>query len=185
VDPVLPSATAGQVIGTTNEQSVDVLARHGHDLGPARLIEEVLQNWSRTSTRNGILKAEAAIRYAQILADAEVHTIADVSTLFDDDARLAAVERKLRAIPGNGASDIRLNYLWMLAGDDHHIKPDRMILGWLKAQLGRPVSTAIARQLVTDVAHGLDHTPWALDHAIWRMQSGRSPSKQIVPRSLI
>jgi len=182
-DPVLLSAAADQVIGTAREVPVDVLADLGNHLTPERVAGEVLGNRGRTSTRGGILKADAALRYARILAGAGVHTLGDVAALLHDTDRLPTVEQNLRAVPGNGAHDIRLNYLWMVAGDDQHIKPDRMILRWLAAQLGHPVTTAAATLLVTDVAGQLGHTPWALDHAIWRAQSGRPRSTAKPPNS--
>jgi hypothetical protein len=40
-----------------------------------------LGNRSRTSTRGGILKADAAIRYAEILSDARVQRLGDVAAL--------------------------------------------------------------------------------------------------------
>ena len=49
-----------------------------------------------------MLKAEAALRYAQILVDAGVERYRDVEGLFDDEPRMAAVTEALRAVPGNG-----------------------------------------------------------------------------------
>jgi hypothetical protein len=63
----------------------------------------------------------------------------------------------------------------MLAGDDQHVKPDRMVLHWIGRHLGRQVDVRTARELITATAQRLHHTPWELDHAIWRAESGRSP----------
>lgn len=49
--------------------------------------------------------------------------------MFADVRRLESVEQQLRAVPGNGGSDIRLGYLWTLVGDNSVIQPDRMVLG--------------------------------------------------------
>ncbi|MGH3803078.1 MAG: hypothetical protein ACRDTD_23700 [Pseudonocardiaceae bacterium] len=67
---LLPAGDIGQVVGTVREEAVARFAELGRRLGPERLAGEVLGNRSRTSTRGGILKAEAAIRYAEILSDA-------------------------------------------------------------------------------------------------------------------
>jgi hypothetical protein len=88
---------------------VEALAELGHALGVERLAGEVLGNRSRTSTRGGILKAEAAIRYAEILATTGVHHIGDVTELRGDIARATAIERQLADVPGHG-SGARLSY---------------------------------------------------------------------------
>jgi hypothetical protein len=89
-----------------------------------------------------------------------------VTTLLADPARLTAVEDGLCAVPGNGAADVRLGYLWMLAGDDEHVKPDRMVLRWLTHHLERPIDPAQARKLIAATAQRTGRTPWELDHAI-------------------
>lgn len=149
-----------------------MLADHGRELGPTRLANEVFDNRGRTSTRNGILKADAAVRYAKILAGAGIHRIGDVNALLDSPRQLEAVELQLGTVPGHGKG-ARLNYLWMLAGFDHYVKPDRMILRWLQTHLQRSVRAPEARELLTNVAERLECTTWELDHAIWRRPSGR------------
>ncbi len=134
---------------------------------------EVLGNRGRTSTRGGILKADAAVRYTEILADAGVQRLGDLADLLADPDILAKIEGALRTVPGHG-SGARLSYLWMLGGDDQHIKPDRMVLRWLSNHIGRAVGVPEARALLPQVADHLGCTPWELDHAIWRRQSGRS-----------
>ncbi|GLY44585.1 hypothetical protein Amsp01_106080 [Amycolatopsis sp. NBRC 101858] len=156
------------VAGTTAEQPVDALAELGRRLGPDRFAAEVLENRGRTSTRGGVLKADAAVRYAEVLADSGVHTLGDVTTLLSDLSRLDAVERQLRAVPGNGGHDVRLGYLWMLAGNDEQVKPDRKVLRWLSRHLGHEVDVPAARRLLAEAAAELDRTPWELDHAIWK-----------------
>ena len=88
---------------------------------------------------------------------------------------MAAVTEALRAVPGNGGSDVRLGYLWMLLGDDEVIKPDRMVLGWLEGVLGRRPTAPEARALIADTAGELGCTPWVLDHAVWQAQRTRRP----------
>ncbi|MET8853615.1 hypothetical protein [Amycolatopsis sp. NPDC004625] len=88
-----------------------------------------------------------------------------MATLLSDLTRLEAVERRLRAVPGNGRHDVRLGYLWMLASTDEQVKPDRKVLGWLSRRLGHQVDVLAARRLLADAAE-LGRTPWELDHAI-------------------
>ena len=174
LEPVL---VAPQEIPITGEQPLpkfleDVAA---HD--SERFAGEVHASRQRTSTRSGVLKAEAAGRYAQVLVAAGVHRLGDVAPLLADPARLAPVEQDLKAVPGHGRG-ARLSYLWMLAGDDEHVKPDRMVLNWLSRVLERPVPK-LSQQQATDLlvaaaaAHGC--TPWELDQAVWRAQRRRSP----------
>jgi hypothetical protein len=103
-----------------------------------------------------------------------VRLLADVSALLASPERLAVAETELRTVPGNGFGDVRLGYLWMLTGDDQNIKPDRMVLRWLARHLGRVVGTQEARELIIATALRIGYTPWELDHAVWRAESGRA-----------
>jgi hypothetical protein len=53
------------VIGSTREQSLEVFVADAHSVGVERFAGEVVRHRGRTSTRSGILKADAALRYAQ------------------------------------------------------------------------------------------------------------------------
>lgn len=162
-------------IGTSAEQPLEALVAEVQAVGDDRFAAEVLANRQRTSSRGGVLKAEAARRYAEALVRAGVHRYSDVEALLDDAARLAALEEELRRVPGNGTGDVRLGYLWMLVGHDRMIKPDRMVLRWLARVLGRAVSVAEARTLLEGAALELGCTPWELDHAVWNAERGTRP----------
>lgn len=131
------------------------------------------RNRQNTSTRGGIRKADATLRYAAILRDHEIRTIQDARALLADDRRLEAVETALRTVPGEGGAGVRRGYLWMLIGDHQTVKPDRMVLRWL-AHHGATVTAETARTLLTDIARQLSAetgrpvSPWEVDHAIWR-----------------
>lgn len=69
----------------------------------------------------------------------------------------------------------------MLAGSDEFIKPDRMMLRFLQAALGRPVLTGEAQVLVTGATERLrvtyPHlTPRLLDHEAWKHQRNQPNS---------
>lgn len=129
-------------------------------------------NGQRTSTRNGILKAEAVLQYARVLVEHGVTDLPAAVGLMADLERWEAVDRALAQIPGDGSGGVRRGYLWMLAGSDELIKPDRMVLRWL-ARNGCPATAREARDILTRAARELTvrlHrpvTPWMLDHAIW------------------
>jgi hypothetical protein len=128
----------------------------------------------RTSARGGILKAEAALRYADVLREAGIDTLDDATKALEDFGRVDAISAQLREIPGDG---VRTGYFWMLVGDDDTVKPDRMILRFLErhgvstdAQGAKRVLRALADLLsVPDAVV----TPWMVDHAIWRDERAR------------
>lgn len=92
LEPVL---VAPQEIPITGEQPLPkFLEGAAHD--SERFAGEVLGSRQRTSTRSGVLKAEAAGRYAQVLVAAGVHRLGDVAPLLADPARLASVEQDLK-----------------------------------------------------------------------------------------
>ena len=136
-------------------------------------------NGQRTSTRSGIRKADAVLRYARILVEHRITDLAAAGALLaGPDERFSAVDQALAAVPGDGQHGVRRGYLWMLCGSDHLVKPDRMVLRWIARH--RPgVGPADARRLLDEVAAALTIrlgrrvTPWMLDHAIWQAERGR------------
>ncbi|GAA1434426.1 heme peroxidase [Microlunatus lacustris] len=162
---------AGAFIPT--EEPVAALRQRIEEQGPDEFARVVLRNRQRTSARGGVLKAEAAREYAVILDQHGLHRLPDVAALLAHEVQLRAVETDLAQVPGHGAYGIRTGYLWMLAGSDDLIKPDRMVLGWLAAVLGRTPSVPEARILVRAAASELGATAWQLDHAIWAAQRGQ------------
>lgn len=137
-------------------------------------VEELtaLTNRQRTSTRGGIVKADAVLRYARIFTDHGVTTMGDAIELFDDTARFDAVDSALRKVPGEGGDGVRRGYLWMIVGKDDLIKPDRMVLRWLDHQgvTADPSSARrIVEQLIPEVTRELGRavSAWEIDHAMW------------------
>lgn len=143
------------------------------ELSPQELAK-ILANHQRTSTRGGVLKADAVQRFARILVEHGIDRLRDVSTLLADAERTKLVEASLTTVPGHG-SGVRVSYLWMLAGDDVHVKADRMVIRWTAKVLGRHVSVDEAAVMIQRAAVELEVTPWELDHAVWKYQSGQRP----------
>ena len=138
--------------------------------GVTGMAEDIYQNRQRTSTRNGILKAEAALRFAEALAAFEVDRFEDVARIFENEA----FEARIRQIPGQ-RSGVSLRYFYMLIGSQDYIKPDRMILRFLQAALGRTPNIQEAHDLLVVASMILRAdipylTPAALDHLIWAYQ---------------
>lgn len=143
-----------------------IYAEHGIDC----MAEQIYQNRQRTSTRSGILKAEAALRFAEVIATFDVDRFEDVARIFENEA----FEAGIKQIPGQ-RSGVSLRYFYMLIGSQDYIKPDRMILRFLQAALGRTPNLQEAHDLlvVASMILRADHpylTPAALDHLIWAYQ---------------
>ena len=138
--------------------------------GPERFAE-LVRNSQRTSSRNGILKAEAVLREARILEDEGVTAPADLLSATME--RLEHLSRRWSTIPGQG-SGVSWRAFSMLVGLPE-VKPDRMIRRFVADALGRPSEAAVnleeARELVLTTAERLGTSPRTLDHAIWAHQS--------------
>lgn len=92
-------------------------------VGVEKSADDVFGNRQRTSSRNGILKAEAALRIARILRQ---DGIEDFSDLWKRGISKDA-EKEIKKVPGQ-SSGLALSYFYMLAGDDSLAKPDRHIM---------------------------------------------------------
>lgn len=139
---------------------------------PDDLAEELFSR-HRTSPKNGILKAEAVVRFMRVLKEFGVEHLNDVNKVVDS----VAFERTILAIPGQ-TSGICLKYFLMLAGDSELIKPDRMIIRFLTSALNRPVNLYEAVGLVRGACDELKQkhdfmTPKILDNLIWQYQRSR------------
>ena len=137
-------------------------------------LASLVGNRQRTSTRGGILKADAVLRYAEVFIAHGVDSLEDANKVLGDAELTQKIEADLRAVPGDGSAGIRRSYLWMLVGDDTRIKPDRMVMRWLVAH-GFNGGTEDAKSLIGQAAKdiGGDVTPWMIDHAIWTAQRAR------------
>ncbi len=143
------------------------------DLTPQQMANDLFGNRQRTSSRSGILKAEAVQRFAKALQANGIDDFGDMT-----DIRLAAAEALIREIPGQG-SGISFDYFRMLAGDDSRIKPDRMVQRFIaKAINAKPeqVTSDIARTTLQNAIpllaeQGIAWPPRQLDYSIWKRES--------------
>lgn len=147
-------------------QFLDVFDR----LGVERMASEVFQNRQRTSTRNGILKADAIWRVGRVLQNFRVEFLQDVERVLGD----RAFEEQFQAIPGQ-ASGISLRYFYMLVGSEDFIKPDRMVARFIWAATQRQMTVDQIHHVIVGAAKVLSAdypslTPRRLDHMIWNYQ---------------
>jgi len=136
--------------------------------------KKVFQNRQRTSTRNGILKSEAVLRFAKTLQKYRVNYFQDISRVIDD----VKFEDDIKTIPGQ-RSGISLKYFFMLAGSEDLIKPDRWIKQFIENPIKKQVSDQESQWLLSEACEELrlKHprlTPRLLDHEIWKYQRSKS-----------
>jgi hypothetical protein len=144
-------------------------------LGIPSMAEQVYQNRQRTSPRQGILKAEAVLRFAETLRDFGVEDLRGAA----DIRATPSFEAAIRRIPGQ-RSGISLAYFYMLTGSEDHVKPDRMVRRFVEHAIHRSLdSQALSDALVRASAllrEEYPHlTPRALDALVWRYQQ-RQPT---------
>jgi hypothetical protein len=154
------------------QDSMESLLERMTSIGPERFATEIFDNRQRTSTKSGILKVEAVLRFATVLKRYGVNYLQDVPTIIPNEA----FEEEIRAIPGQ-TSGLALGYFFMLSGSGDFIKPDRMVLRFLERALGRRVSSQKAKPLVVEAASLLQTsypglTPRLLDNQMWKSQRG-------------
>ena len=150
-----------------DEQSLSEFLDSIAEITDEELAAAVLKSRTRTSTRSGVLKSTAVRQIAQTLVDEGIERLEDVPGLLLDLKRVASLEARLNRIKGAGNAGVRTSYLWMVAGDEDHVKPDRHVLCWLERVIQRPVTVLAARHLLSAVADELGCSAWSVDHAIW------------------
>ncbi len=157
---------------STGEHTISEFLALFDGLTPDQMADDPFGNRQRTSTRSGILKAEAVRQYAEALQANGIEDFGDMT-----ETRLTMIEKQVRRIPGQG-SGISFDYFRMLAGNDNLIKPDRMVQRYVaKAANMRPeqVTPELARSLMRGVITILaeQESKWSerqLDYAIWTKQ---------------
>jgi hypothetical protein len=144
---------------------------------PQQMAELIYDNRQRTSTRSGILKADAVFQFVHVLQRFGINTYADFAAMPD----AAGVEAAVRRIPGQ-TSGICYDYFRMLAGNKDGVKEDRMVLRFVGEALGRPITgSEEAAVFVREAASRLQvEYPWLtatlLDYLIWKYQ--RAPRRR-------
>jgi len=159
-----------EVAPQSEQLSVSAFIQFHQGFTVKEMAEKVYLNKQRTSTHNGILKAEAVFRFAKVIQKFGVEYLQDVHKVLGNEKFEAEIAR----IPGQG-SGLSTRYFYMLAGDENFIKPDRMIRRFIHAAIGRELSMEECQELLVSAHAELvkDHpllTPRSLDHQIWLYQ---------------
>lgn len=156
------------------DHDISGLIRNISEEGVEGFAGNVVRNRQRTSSTNGILKAQAVFECAQVLQKYGIETISDFRSKFNGE-----VEEGFKKVTGQN-SGVSLDYLKMLCGDEDTFKEDRQILSFLKEHSGqkvdrdgaKPLMDAILSKLKENGRHpGLDMRK--LDHVIWSYQKNK------------
>ena len=147
--------------------TVSQLIEHIESVGIEKSADVIFKNHQRTSSRSGILKADAVLRFARVLQKYGIETLADITAKgipFE-------AEQEILRIPGQ-QSGLSLRYFYMLSGDDSQAKPDRHVLRFLKENTGNDYSIPQARDVLGNVVELLKEkypnlTVRLLDYSIW------------------
>jgi hypothetical protein len=171
---VIPVLNRYREIATASERDVNLdtpcdLAATIEQCGGSDSFAQAVKSRHRTSSTNGILKAEAVNQAAQLFCENRILTAQDLA------ARETDVKPGWYRIRGQ-RSGVSWKYLLMLAGIDG-TKPDRMIHSYITAAIGVAVTNEEAVELLTNVRQSWPEprpSLLELDHAIWRHESGRA-----------
>ncbi len=166
----LPLSRGVEIPPREEQLSIQKFVEINREYGVERMAAEVYGNRQRTSTRGGILKAEAAVLFAQALADHGVDYFQDVSKIQEN----LGFETAIKEIPGQH-SGVSLRYFYMLAGDANFIKPDRMVKRFLFSATGEQLSDDECQRALAETCAILakdypNLTPRSLDNLIWKYQ---------------
>lgn len=136
-----------------------------------KMADEAFSNRQRTSTRGGILKAEAVFKFAKVLKQYGIEKYEDIPAQ-GLNYKIAA---DIQSITGQG-SGLSYKYFLMLAGNTREVKGDRMVTRFVGEAVGSTgISGEEAEELVRAAATALqpEHpslTAYKLDNLIWNYQ---------------
>lgn len=112
---------------TEKQESIERIIEKMESAGIEFLTEKVFDNRQRTSSKSGILKSEAVLKFAKILKKYGVNYLQDIPKVMNDES----FEQEIKTIPGQ-RSGISLKYFFMLSRSENLIKPDRHIKAFVR-----------------------------------------------------
>ena len=161
----------------TNEYTISTFLRDMATFSsPQEAADKCFCNRQRTSSTNGILKADAVVRVAKVFAAHKINTLED----FHNYANKEALDKDICQVKGQN-SGIMLKYLYMLAGKAEEVKPDRHMVNFakefdpaIKDKKDYPKIIALVEEAVGELKPRYPMlTPRFLDFLIWEYM--RSP----------
>lgn len=158
------------------EHTVDEFLALCRNYSPDKLATDVFKNRQRTSSSSGILKADAVVRFVEVLAAHGIQRLDDMK----DKSKTKGLDDDLRKVHGQ-SSGITSEYFFMLAGSTAHVKADSMVCRFVGEAINAdksPAKPETARQLLKAVAEHLGVDPKTLDYGIWNYQRTRPMSRK-------
>lgn len=158
----------------TEEHTVSEFLEIATKYDSETLAKEWFGNRQRTSSTNGILKADAVVQFAKCLASNDIEKFSDIGEL--QCAKNAEI--CVRRIRGQ-SSGVTWKYFQMLAGNENTIKPDTWVCRYVARVLGRGAISAADAESVLLAAidkmkrDGNPITARQIDHAIWNLERRR------------
>lgn len=155
-----------------NEYTIDKFISDMNNVGSfEKVATDVFKNSQRTSSKNGILKAEACYLVAKVFQKHKINTLAD----FNNYTNKSALDAEILKVKGQH-SGIMLKYLYMLSGDSTLIKPDRHMVRFINKEFPNLTMDARDHQTIKDIIEQTvsvlsvkytNLTPRFLDYLIW------------------
>jgi hypothetical protein len=96
----------------TTQEPLSVFVAYGESMGPDAFADRIVENRQRSSPRNGILKADAALQFAKVLRSFNVESLQQLKSLTNSED----LDHRLRAITGM-RSGIAVQYFWCRIGE--------------------------------------------------------------------
>lgn len=159
-------------VAGSNEHTIRDFLKNINDAGGAKeFAEKVVHNRQRTSSRNGILKAEACVLVAKVFESHGINTLSD----FNNYDKKDELDKDILAVHGQ-SSGVMLKYLKMLCGNNNLIKPDRMVKRFVAVFSSTITSDEDLQELVSRAATEVlklkypNMKPRLLDYLIWEYQ---------------
>lgn len=157
--------------GDADADGVDELLATFHEVGGPDAWALQIGNRRPTSTApNSPLRSVAVAQVAEALAALGIRTTEELRAVADDDTRRDQAKGAWCAVPGQ-RSGFTWDYALMLA----HVagpKADGVVVAYVAREVGE-LSAVRAAEVVLGVAEATGWDAAALEHAIWRFESGR------------
>lgn len=162
-----------------SQENISDLIQKMEQKGVSYFAENIFENRSRTAKR---LKAEILLDLLNKIQTLNIQTFQNIQPWLIHPDKQNELIKKISEISGIGQATSR--YFLMLSGDDQMVKPDIMILRFIRNAIGRSVHAIEAVSLILEVSRRLlpDYShinPRLLDYLIWSWQRNQSDPKNV------
>lgn len=168
---------AAQGAAADTDGAVELLQNIAELGGPDSWATQIGNRRPISTTANAPLKSVAVEQVAEALVALDVYTSADLRALVEEDDRREQATRAWCATPGQ-RSGVTWEYTLKLT-QIPGTRAGRVVTAYVGRQIGA-VSAECAAAIVREVAASAGWDAFALDHAIWRFESGRPHQRDLV-----